>query len=216
MTTLLPSDVTALFTHANNQYRFARWERPIAPIVFGVEDQTLQIVKGAIEAMAVLVGHQMAETDPELGSNFYVFFIRDWSELTDTPNMDQLIPELENVVGRLQVANATQYRAFRFEDTGAIQAAFLFVRMTDEMQDVPADLIAIEQAVRGLCLWSETAFKDRAFFMRDDEGHMALAPEIAAIAAAAYDRVMPVAADDASHGLRLFARLDASVTGGAA
>ena len=71
-------EVSPYFTRADGSYLFARWGRPIAPVVFGVEDATVSIVKGALEAVVALAGHQMAETDPELGANFMMFFIRDW------------------------------------------------------------------------------------------------------------------------------------------
>jgi hypothetical protein len=71
----------------------------------------------------------MTETDPELGANLMVFFIRDWSELSATPGLDRLLPDLPDLVARLEKADANQYRAFRFEADGAIKAAFVFVRM---------------------------------------------------------------------------------------
>ena len=74
MPRLMPEEIEALFTRNDGSYGFARWGRPIAPIVFGVQDETLGIVKGAIEAVVTLAGHQMAETDPELGANLMVFF----------------------------------------------------------------------------------------------------------------------------------------------
>ena len=70
---LSPEAVAALFTRADGQYLFARWGRPIVPVVFGVEDGTVSILKGAVEAVVALAGHQMAETDPELGANLMVF-----------------------------------------------------------------------------------------------------------------------------------------------
>ncbi|MEM7632739.1 MAG: hypothetical protein AAF227_12130, partial [Pseudomonadota bacterium] len=88
------SFVERAFTRADGTYLFARWGRPIAPVVFGVDDATLGIVKGAIEAVVALAGHKMTEVDPELGVNLLVFFIRDWDELPATPDLDRLLPEL--------------------------------------------------------------------------------------------------------------------------
>ena len=73
-------EITSLFTRSSGEYAFARWGRPIAPIVFGVTDDTIGVVKGALEAVMVLSGHQLAETDPELGSNLMMFFFLDWDE----------------------------------------------------------------------------------------------------------------------------------------
>ena len=116
--TLTPEDITALFTRSDGSYLFARWGRPIAPIVFGVEDATLQVVKGACEAVVALAGHKMAETDPELGANLMFFFFRDWAELLDVPDLGRMIEGLTPLVDRLQAADANQYRVFRFDADG--------------------------------------------------------------------------------------------------
>ena len=81
---LTPEQVTAFFTRADGQFLFARWGRPIVPVVFGVEEATVSILKGAIEAVVALAAHKMAETDPELGANLMVFFLRDWPSLRET------------------------------------------------------------------------------------------------------------------------------------
>ena len=47
---MTPQDIEQLFTCSDDSYLFARWERPIVPIVFGVDDATLSTVKGACEA----------------------------------------------------------------------------------------------------------------------------------------------------------------------
>ncbi|MBU2943018.1 hypothetical protein Q8W25_00650 [Shimia thalassica] len=205
---MTPEAVQALFTRNDGNYTFARWGRPIVPIVFGVQDETLKVVKGAIEAVATLAGHQMAETDPELGANLMFFFFREWEELLDVPDLGRLIPDLPALVARLSQADATQYRAFRFDDDNAIQAAFVFLRMNEEMSQMPADGLALAQAVQVMLLWGDKAFSETSpLAILPDSGATVLRPEIAAIIAAAYDRMMPVSADDASHALRLFARL---------
>ena len=80
-------DIVPFFTRSDGTYLCARWSRPIAPVVFGVDDATLGIVKGAIEAVVALADHKMTETDPELGANLVMFFIREWDELTATPDL---------------------------------------------------------------------------------------------------------------------------------
>jgi hypothetical protein len=203
-----PDDINALFTRADGQFLFARWGRPIAPVVFGVEDKTVGTLKGAIEAVVALAGHQMVETDPELGANLMIFFIRDWTELTETPGLDRLIPDLAETVERLKAAGANQYRSFRFDEAGGIKAAFVFVRMDAELAEIPAETIALSQAVQTILLWSDTAFLGSSpLAILSDEGAPILKPEIADLIRAAYDPVLPVAATDPSHALRLAARL---------
>ncbi len=199
-------DVAKLFTRSDGSYLFARWGRPIVPVVFGVDDATLSIVKGAIEAVVVLADHKMAETDPELGANLVMFFIRDWAELAETPDLDRLIPELPELLDRLQAAEANQYRLFRFDPDGAIKAAFVFVRMDDQLSELPAEDLALAQAAETIVLWSDVAFREKGPLATASD-RVVLRPDIARIIRAGYDPVMPTVADDTSHALRLAARL---------
>ena len=201
------AEVERFFTRSDGSYLFARWGRPIAPIVFGVEDKTLSVVKGAFEAVCAMAGHQMAETDPELGTNVMVFFFRDWSELLEVRDLDRLIDGLGPLVERLSEAEANQYRVFRFDSAGAIQACFIFLRMDEVMSAQPAETLALSQVVQSILLWSDLAFTDRSPLGQLEDGRVVLRPEIGALVRAAYDPVMPAMADDPSHALRLAARM---------
>jgi hypothetical protein len=203
---MTPEAVQALFTRKDGTYLFARWGRPIVPVVFGVEEATLAVVKGAIEAVVTLAGHKMAETDPELGANLMVFFFRDWAELPQVPNLDRLLPDLGPLCDRLAAAGANQYRAFRFDADGAIKAAFVFVRMDAALEALPAEVLALNEAAQVIVLWGEAAFAE-ASPLAQVEGGVILRPDIAGVIRAGYDRVMPAVARDPSHGLRLAARL---------
>lgn len=206
-----PDQIAQLFTREDGSFHFARWGRPIVPVIFGVQDQTLPALKGAIEAIVALSGHQMAETDPELGTNLMIFFLSDWEELSELENLDRLLPEIGALVPRLIGANATQYRLFRFDETGAIRAAFVFVRLTGGISRMPADEIGLEQAVKAMLDWGPTAFQARSPLIRGRDAVARLHPEFAALIRAAYDPVLPAVATDASHALRLFARMQKTV-----
>lgn len=203
---MTPEEITALFTRADGSYLFARWGRPIVPVVFGVEDETLRVVKGAVEAVVTLANHKMSDTDPELGANLMVFFCRDWTELRDVPNLDRLIDGLAPLVDRLIAADANQYRVFRFDPDGRIKAAFVFIRMDAHLSDVPAETLALSQAAQVILLWSDRAFTDTSP-LAEVGGTLILRPDVAAVIRAAYDPVLPGMAQDASHGLRLAARV---------
>ncbi|MFY0596398.1 MAG: hypothetical protein JXQ85_08210 [Cognatishimia sp.] len=208
MSVTTPEAIQEFFTRTDGSYAFARWGRPIAPIVFGVEDETLSTVKGAIEAVVTLAGHTVAETDPELGSNLMVFFFRDWSELLEVPDLDRLIPGLQDLVKKLDEAGANQYRAFRFDDQAAIQAAFVFLKMDADLAKIPAETLALGQAAQVILMWGDRAFaKTSPLAVMPENGATILRPDVAGIIAAAYDRMMPPSADDASHAYRIFARL---------
>ncbi|MDG1182965.1 MAG: hypothetical protein P8N30_09670 [Tateyamaria sp.] len=199
-------EIEVLFTRDSGKFAFSRWGRALAPVVFGVEDRTLSTVKGAIEAVCQLAGHEMAETDPELGSNFMLFFFNDWAELPKVPGLDRLVPDLGLLVARLQAADANQYRVFRFDGAGAIQACFVFLRMDQHLLKVPAQTLALSQVVQSMLLWSDLAFRERSPLAVAGETTV-LRPDIAALIRAAYDPVLPAAADDLSHALRLSARI---------
>lgn len=203
---MTPEEIEALFVTSTGEYRFARWGRPIVPVIFGVQDETLPVIKGAFEAVCTLAGHQMAETDPELGTNCMVFFFRAWSELLEVPDLDRLIPELAPLVERLQKAEANQYRLFRFDEAGAIKAAFVFLRMDDALSELPAETLALGQVVQVALLWSDDAFRERSPLALA-VGTTILRPELARVIRAAYDPAMPVTAQDSSHALRLAARM---------
>ena len=207
---MTPSEIEALFTRSNGDFLFARWGRPIAPVVFGVEDATLQIVKGAIEAVVTLAGHKMAETDPELGANLMFFFFRDWSELSNTPDLDKLIPDLGPLVERLDAENANQYRFFRFDEAGAIKAAFVFLRMDKALSEVPAETLALGEAVQVILLWSDRAFAARSPLVAAAGRAAMLRPDIAGVIRAAYDPVLPGSGQDATVALRLSARVNSA------
>ncbi len=201
-----PDQVRQMFTRADGSYLFARWGRPIVPVVFGVEDATLATVKGAIEAVVTLAGHKMAETDPELGANLMIFFFRDWAELPQVPGLEGLIPDLGPLCARLAAEDAHTYRAFRFDVDGAIRACFVFLRMAGPLAQMPAEDLALAQATQAICLWSDQAFANTSP-LAVAQGRVILRPEIAALIRAAYAPVMPAVAQDPSHALRLAARM---------
>ena len=205
MTAIAPETVEALFTRADGAFLFARWGRPIVPVVFGVTEATISVLKGAIEALCVLTDHRMAETDPELGANLMVFFVPDWSDLAGVPDLDRLVPDLAPLLGRLEAAEANQYRLFRFDADGAIRACFAFIRMDAHLSDVPAETLALNQMVQAMLLWSDRAFAETSPLALH-EGQTVLRPEIAAVLRAGYDPVLPAMSQDASHALRLAAR----------
>jgi len=98
---LQAEEIEALFTRSDGAYLFARWGRPVVPAVFGAADESLPVIKGAFEAVITLAGHRMAESDPELGANLMVFFVRDWAELLSVPDLDRLVPGLADIVAWL-------------------------------------------------------------------------------------------------------------------
>nr|WP_136440223.1 hypothetical protein [Pacificoceanicola onchidii] len=206
-----PDQIEALFTRSNGAFTFARWGRPIVPIVFGVEDDTLSVLKGAFEALCALTGHKMAETDPELGANVMVFFFREWDELLGVPDLDRMVDGLDTLVKRLQAQQANQYRVFRFDEQGAIKASFVFLRMDDALMQVPATTLCLGQVAQTMVLWSDTAFSDASPLGQVADGPVILRPDISALLRASYDPTLPATSQDPSLAYRLFARMQGPV-----
>ena len=198
--------MTALFTRSDGTYLCARWGRPIAAVIFGLEESSLGLFKGAIESIVHLAGHEMAEIDPELGANLMMFFCHSWDELVLVPKLEAMVPDLTALCARLTAAKANQYRSFRFDADGTIKAAFVFICMDEAMAGQDAHGLALAQAVQIILVWSDQAFLAGAPLGIYD-GAVVLRPEIAAVIRAAYDKTMPRVAHDKSHGLRLSARV---------
>ncbi len=199
---MTPEQVEALFTTSEG-YRFARWGRALAPVVFGVDDATLEVIRAAIGDACALAGLEMGAADPELGANFMLFFFREWDELAEVPDLGEILADLPALLARLKEADAQTYRTFRFDRDGAIKACFSFVRMGGVLADMPADALAMGEALSALLTWAGTPPLARA-----PDGRIGARPDIARLIRAAYDPAMPGAATDASHALRLRARME--------
>jgi hypothetical protein len=203
---LTAAEVEALFTRGDGTFLFARWGRAMAPVVFGLDPGALPVVKGALQAVAALAGRGLAETDPELGVNLMLFFCRDWRELAEVPELDRLVPDLGPLIARLERAGANQYRIFRFDAEGAIRACFAFVRMDAHLAAVPVEVLALNQAVQVVLLWSDRAFGAGQAALTVTEGGASLRAEVAGVIRAAYDPVLPAKSQDPAVALRIAAR----------
>lgn len=184
--------IAAAFTRADGTFLCARWGRPVAPVIFGLADESLDIFRGAIRAGFAHARHPLAETDPEMGANLMLFFVRDWSDLADIPDLDRLT-DAPGLPDRLARAEADQYRLFRFDADGGIRACLAFLRMGGALADSHPGHLA--EAIFMRCALT---------FARD----IAPSAPVAALIRAAYDPVLPVAATDPAHALRLAARME--------
>lgn len=209
MSDLTPAGVERLFTREDGAFLFARWGRPLVPVVWGASADQRAAIFGAFGALADLAGVGTSGHDPELGANVLVFVLRDWAELLRIPNLDGLASDLAGLVARLDAEEANQYRIFRFDEAGAIRLAMVFVRLDTQMSAVPFADVALLQAVQTVLLWSDTAFRDRAPLVRRDGAAM-LRPDLAALIRAAYDPALPALARDAALAYRLAARMGAA------
>lgn len=214
MPNALPAaEIEKMFT-TEGRYIFARWSRPIAPVVFGTDDESLAVFKDAFATVASLGDMALAETDPELGANFLVFLCNDWSEIKEIPELDRLLANLDGLVTELDRAGANQYRSFAFDPEGAIKLCVLLLKYDDDMAQVSVQALATSQMAQALLLWSPTAFRETSPIGIIEANNMAIVrPSIAALIRSAYDKTMPDTAGDASHALRLEARATQLLSG---
>lgn len=182
--------IARLFTR-DGQYLCARWGRPIAPVIFGLADDSLAVFRDAMKAVTVHARHSLAETDPEMGANMMSFFVRDWDELAELPDLDRLTGQT-GLADRLKDRDADQYRLFGFDPDGAIRACMNFVNMGGKLAEAHPARLAEALAVNSMLTFAH---------------EVTPTPQLAALIRAAYEPVMPSVARDPSHALRLAARL---------
>ncbi len=204
---LTPERVEKLFTAREGGYRFSRWGRPIAPVVFGVDNDTLDHLKDAMRSVVNISGAEFAETDPELGANLMVFFCTDWDELDMVPNLGQLLPDFDILKSSLKRTGANQYRTFSFDEQGAIRVCIVLLRYDEHMANATIQTVGVGQMTQCILLWGDNAFDDDSpIAIVPENGMCIVKPEYAALIRAAYDPAMPPSATDPSHAMRLAAR----------
>lgn len=204
---MTPEETTGYFTTPDGAFRFSRWERPLAPVVFGTDDATLDAIKDAIKEVASLCDLHLSDVDPEFGANFLVFFCKDWDELSAVPDLDRLIPDLPALITRLNAQDANQYRLLRHDDDGSINLCLNLNRMNSEMADISARDITLNFTFRSMLLWGSEAFESNTPLGRLKDGGIAIIkPEFAALLRAAYDKRIPAASEDPALAYRLSAR----------
>lgn len=189
---MTPDQITALFTREDGSFLCARWGRPVAPVVFGLADESLDIFRAAIRAGFAHVRHPVTDADPEMGANLMLFFVADWQELADVPGLADLTG-LPDLPARLKAQHADHYRLLRFDADGGIRACMIFVRMSGSLADAHPGQLAEALVIRSALSFAKEVQPSQ---------------DIAALIRAAYDPALPVAATDQSHALRLAARLD--------
>lgn len=184
------NDIARLFMRGGN-FLCARWGRPVAPVIFGLSDDSMPVFSGAIRAAYAHAGHPVTDTDAEMGANLMMFFCREWEELTGIPDLDKLTGQ-PDLIARLKSQDTNHYQIFRFDPDGAIRACLSFVRMQGRFAEIHPAMLAETLAVRSMLTFAQDVTASQ---------------ELARIIRAAYDPVMPNAAKDPSHALRLGARL---------
>ena len=207
-----PEDVEKYFTRNDGSFSFSRWGRSVAPIAFGLEDESISILKGAIEAVLSFTSQQISETDPELGSNFMFFFLSDWLELQEVPHLDKLIPNMSALLEKLLEVEANQYRIFRFDREGAIRACFVFIKMDKHLKKVLAETLMLSQVVQSVLLWSDNVFTHNSPLLVTEDNHTLLKPTISNLIKVAYDPTLPNASNDSSLAMRMSARVKKMVS----
>lgn len=199
--------IEGLFTRSDGSFRFARWARPLAPVIVGTNDEGCRIFEEGIASVARIAGMSVVELDPDLGANFMVFLVNDWAELNEAPNLIRLIPNLADLIATLTARAANQYRVFSFDDDGALKLCITLLRYDEDLQKVSAQTLAVGQALQGMLLWSDAAFTRESPIAITEDGLCVVKPVYADLLRAAYDPALSAVANDPSIALRLAARL---------
>jgi hypothetical protein len=200
--------IAALLTRAGGAFRFARWGRPLAPVIYGTNDEGIRIFEQGLRSVSTLAGLETIEIDPELGANFLVFFVAEWSELTAVPQLEKLIPGVGKLATTLATEGANQYRVFGFDDQGAIRVCITLLRYDDALKRVSAQTLAVSQSLMGILLWSRHAFDSESpVALAAGTGLCVVKPWHASMIRAAYDPVIPSASAEPALALRLAARV---------
>ncbi|MEM0988096.1 MAG: hypothetical protein AAGK00_04400 [Pseudomonadota bacterium] len=202
-----PDWVTRQFTRSDGSFRFARWARPLAPVIVGTDDQGCKIFEDGIRHVATVAGAEAGELDPDLGANFMVFLVNEWHELEQAPNLVRLLPNLADLIENLTTHGANQYRVFNFDPEGALRLCISLIRYDDQMQSISAQTLAVNIAFQGMLLWSDQAFRDESPFGVTNDGVCLIKPAYARLLQAAYDPVLPSVGNDPAFALRLAARM---------
>ena len=191
------------------EYHFSRWTRPIAPVVFGVDNDSLTAIKVAFSDVIVLTPIALSDVDPDLGANFLLFFCSKWSELSTVPNLSKLIPTLSDLLESLEKIGANQYRTFSFTSNGAIKVVVVLLKYDRELSSVSIQTLATSQMLQSLLLWSPNAFKSESpIAIIEETNRCVIKPFYSALIKAAYDPVLPDCSNEAAHAIRLQARVD--------
>ena len=199
--------IISLFSR-DGRYHFSRWAKPISPVIFGVDDNSLSAIKSAFLDVVSLSSLRISDFDQELGANFLVFFCSEWEELIEVPNLNRLIPDLKGLVGTLKDSQANQYRTFSFTVTGAINLVVVLLRYDLELASVSVQTLTVSQVLQSLLLWSPTAFKSHSPISIEKKTQRCFVkPFFEALIKAAYDPVLPDYSLDESHAMRLTARV---------
>ena len=206
-----PLDITAiekLFTQSNGVFHFARWGRPIAPVIFGVDDATLGAVKTVMTQVLAITGQVMVETDPEMGANFIWIFCADWAEVQNLPDIDKLLPHWAQTQIKLREQKSNSYRYIAYDGDGAIRFCALVIKIAGAYGQQPLPVIATTQILQSLCSFAPNKFAQDSPIALDHNGVCSIKPPYRAVLQAAYDPVLPAASADATLALRLKARVD--------
>lgn len=207
-------EIETLFTDNEGVFKFSRWNRPIVPIVFGVDDETLVHLKTAIVTTVGVTGNKIEETDPELGANFMWFFCQDWDEILSIPDLKKLIPNIRDIVGKLESSSSKSYRIFAFDSMGGIKMCVQLIKVVEETAEMSIQALATGETFQCLLLFSRNAFIDESPIAQISKNNLCVPkPKYAALVRAAYDQVLPVATQEKSHSLRLLARSNLLIAG---
>lgn len=190
-------------------YHFSRWSKPLSPVIFGVDDESLIAIKSAFSEVLYLASLELSDFDSEIGANLLIFFCSTWSELETVPHLNRLLPDICNLLETLDDNNANQYRSFSFKADGSINLVVVLLKYDSELSSVSIQTLALSQMLQSILLWSPNAFiGESPIAIIKKTKRCVVKPFYAALIKAAYDPILPDHSQDETHALRLAARVN--------
>lgn len=178
------------------RFRFARWGRPLAPVVLGLDEESAEAARAAVVEAAEAAGVGAVDEDPDLEANFLICVCEKWSQLKSISGLDRLIPDLERLLTLLSAVGANQYRIFRVAPEEGISFAVTLVRFDESVAGLSAQAIGATQAAHGLLMWSDEAFAEDAPVAINRSGRGVIKTFHAKLLKAAYGEDAPSTSED--------------------
>jgi hypothetical protein len=205
---MTPDEIRTYFSTPNQGYFFARWNRPIVPVVFGDHCLEPDLLKAALGRLGELTGQPVDLAAPASSMNYGTLVVRDWRDLTDMPGVPRLMPNLAKLAAQLEAEGANQYRVFQRDWRGGIKRCFAAIRTgTGRFADLTPESMALRQVTLSFLQWSIPGIVKVGLVGPGPDGRDDLKPQTAALLKAAYDPALPTSSKDPRHAEALAARM---------
>lgn len=205
---MTPDDIRTYFARAGGQYQFARWNRPIVPVVFGDHCLDPGLLREALVRLSGITGHPVDLEAPPSAMTYGTLVVREWRDLAATPGAGKAMPGLAKLGAEAERQGGNQFRTFQRDWRGGIKRCVAVIRTAaGRFDDLTPESMALRQAALSFLHWSIPGVVKLRLVMPGPDGVDDLKPEVVALLRAAYDPAMPVSSRDPRHADQLAERM---------